>query len=487
MKRVKCKRSISFKIYFFLIVTILLVSIGTAIFAYFINADKINKYYKRVASDTARNFGAFADGDYLSKLRKFVETDDFQKIRQDAEDKENESLVQNALEEAGLWEEFSNTRSDIMKYLETMHSVKYLYLEVAGDENSKYDMILMDDEEEPLFITGLYAERDESFYGVDATKEIEPTISNGEWGWLCSAYVPIFDSEGNYVCVVGCDFDMDTVMEERMNALLTIIAIAIVFTVVVLIFAVILLNKILIKPLNSLTVEVSKFKPTVNAGYDAAGVINLEMKNNDEIGDLYKNIRTMQVNIVDYLADIDLLQKDIQIKDEEIDQISEDAYKDALTGVGSKMAYVKKVRDIDAEIVQGNRDFGIVMVDLNDLKRINDEYGHKMGDIFIKGCCHIICEVFKHSPVYRIGGDEFVVILSGEDYENRFERIGELKGKYEQALSDKIVKPWEKYSASVGMAELSSDDLTVDFVFKRADKAMYEEKKKYKEIYGSYR
>ena len=127
------------------------------------------------------------------------------------------------------------------------------------------------------------------------------------------------------------------------------------------------------------------------------------------------------------------------------------------------------------------------MVDMNDLKRINDEFGHKMGDSYIIGCCHLICEVFKHSPVYRIGGDEFVVLLRGVDYENSHALVVTLKKRYEAALNNTKAEPWERYSAAVGMAELSSDDLTVDLVFKRADKAMYADKQRIKKALGSYR
>ena len=135
----------------------------------------------------------------------------------------------------------------------------------------------------------------------------------------------------------------------------------------------------------------------------------------------------------------------------------------------------------------GHTDLGIVMVDMNELKRINDQYGHRMGDSYIIGCCRYICDTFKHSPVYRIGGDEFVVILQGLDFNNRLELVEKLKKLYESAMNNNRAKPWERYSAAVGMAEMASDDRTVDLVFKRADKAMYMDKQRIKEGHVSYR
>ena len=127
------------------------------------------------------------------------------------------------------------------------------------------------------------------------------------------------------------------------------------------------------------------------------------------------------------------------------------------------------------------------MVDMNDLKKINDVHGHKAGDMYIKGCCHLICETFKHSPVYRIGGDEFVAILQGQDLENRQSLVEGLRNDLSEAYSNEDLDPWLRYSAAVGMADYASDDNTFELVFKRADQAMYEDKKRFKEQHGSYR
>jgi diguanylate cyclase (GGDEF)-like protein len=142
---------------------------------------------------------------------------------------------------------------------------------------------------------------------------------------------------------------------------------------------------------------------------------------------------------------------------------------------------------LNIEIEEGHKDIAIVMVDMNDLKRINDVYGHKNGDSYIIGCCHLACEAFKHSPVYRIGGDEFVILVQGVDYTNRHALVASLKSDYKKASADNNVLPWERYSAAVGMGELASDDNSLDLVFKRADKAMYEDKKQFKGEHGSYR
>lgn len=190
-----------------------------------------------------------------------------------------------------------------------------------------------------------------------------------------------------------------------------------------------------------------------------------------------------------YLRIQDITKEELELKarDKQIGKISYEAYKDALTGVGNKSLYNKKVNEMNKNIANGLNEFAVIMVDINNLKRINDEYGHKAGDIYIKGCCQIICRIFSNESIFRIGGDEFAVILQGKDFTERFQAVEELRSLYDKSFKQTGSEEWLRYSASVGIAEYASDDNSFELVFKRADKAMYEEKKNFKKLYGSYR
>ncbi|MBR4554230.1 MAG: diguanylate cyclase [Ruminococcus sp.] len=187
------------------------------------------------------------------------------------------------------------------------------------------------------------------------------------------------------------------------------------------------------------------------------------------------------------VRDVTEVENEIKVRDEQIGQISQEAYKDALTGVGNKAAYNNKVDELNMLIKEGHTELAVVMVDMNNLKKINDEYGHKAGDLYIRGCCHMICEAFKHSPVYRIGGDEFVAVLQGQDYDERLQTVHDLHTAFEDACERTELEPWLRCSAAVGISELCSDDNSFELVFRRADKAMYDEKKLFKALHGSYR
>lgn len=160
-----------------------------------------------------------------------------------------------------------------------------------------------------------------------------------------------------------------------------------------------------------------------------------------------------------------------------VGSMKKQAYQDELTGVKNVTAYDMKVRGLNRRIVQGKAAFAVVMVDLNQLKEVNDRFGHEKGNIALKNLCHAICHLYKHSPVYRIGGDEFVVILEGEDYDNRDALFQKVQA-FERIRDLKAAQPWTQLAASVGMAVYDQTcDAAYQAVFNRADTKMYEQKK----------
>ena len=149
------------------------------------------------------------------------------------------------------------------------------------------------------------------------------------------------------------------------------------------------------------------------------------------------------------------------------------ANKDALTGIKNKHAYVNMEMEFDERIAKGTQDpFAIAVCDINGLKLVNDECGHAAGDDFIKSACALICNTFKHSPVFRIGGDEFVIILKGADYENRAELIAEFGMKQAENSGKNLV------TLAYGISDYDPGrDLRMQDIFERADSYMYVNKK----------
>ncbi len=154
------------------------------------------------------------------------------------------------------------------------------------------------------------------------------------------------------------------------------------------------------------------------------------------------------------------------------------AYTDSLTGIRNKLAYLEKEAQMEERIAAGTlEEFAAAMFDLNGLKLVNDTQGHEAGNRLIIQACRMICEHFKHSPVFRIGGDEFAAILEGQDFQNRAEILSSFNRQSEenQRVGQAVV--------AAGMAEyVPGQDIGFRSVFERADQQMYRRKKELKEM-----
>lgn len=160
--------------------------------------------------------------------------------------------------------------------------------------------------------------------------------------------------------------------------------------------------------------------------------------------------------------------------DKRLANARDEANIDALTGIRNKHAYLEMEDDINRLISEHRQQpFAITIFDVNDLKKVNDNLGHSEGDKFICAASIKICKEFKHSPVFRIGGDEFVAISKGNDYE----KIDELMALFDEYNDN--AKNNGGIVIACGMAKYDNDK-TVSHVFERADRNMYENKKRLK-------
>ena len=206
----------------------------------------------------------------------------------------------------------------------------------------------------------------------------------------------------------------------------------------------------LIKPLEELT-EASKRIAQEDLS------VSLTYHGKDEIGVLFDSFRETVRHLETYINYINGL-----------------AYRDAMTGVKNKRSYETMVKRLDNQIKVDKAEFAVISLDANELKRTNDTYGHIAGDELIKADCRVICRSFPGSPVFRIGGDEFAVVLETADYDNRMQLLEDLAKNVEQAnrenTDESIV-----ISIAYGMAVYErGKDQSYEEVFARADQAMYD-------------
>ena len=300
-----------------------------------------------------------------------------------------------------------------------------------------------------------------------------PYITNTDpYGWLITAGVPVYAADGEILCYAMVDVSMDYIRAQQTQFTLIYCLILVVLTIGISLLSIWAVNRTIIHPINLLSNAAAHYSAQQE---DNSVLDQLPIRSKDEIQSLYSSLLKMVQNTRSYIDSLKETKQELTRTRIEADEMNELAHKDALTGVGSKLAFDQQAFELAEEMRQGTARYGIVMVDMNDLKRMNDTYGHERGNDAIRKTCSLICDVFVHSPVYRFGGDEFVVVVKGRDYDN----IEELIQKFHEEVQASDGQPWEKINAAVGYALYSGED-TVDDVFRRADHLMYEQKKEMK-------
>ncbi len=286
-----------------------------------------------------------------------------------------------------------------------------------------------------------------------------------EWGVFYSAYSPVFDSDGNVAIIVAVDFSSDWYDEQVFALVRTVLIICAVSLLLggLIVFLITQhthrRNRRLYAQLNSLADNIENLVGEVSATTHAKlshHFSNPSDSRGNEIKDLSHKINTMQDSL--------LL---------EIESVHRLAYIDALTAVGNTAAYIDRTNKINDQIKDGTADFSVIVFDLNGLKQINDRYGHELGDKALMDTADVISKVFLKENVYRIGGDEFLVILPHSDED----KIKKLFGILDEELEAENKK--EKFPLYISKG-YSIYEKGKDSEFKnvshRADVNMYRDK-----------
>ena len=249
--------------------------------------------------------------------------------------------------------------------------------------------------------------------------------------------------------------DYNDIEKIRLNISLKIVCVVVILAVLFSLIAVYTVKRIAY-PLKELTEAVVKLS---EGNYD----VDIVHCDTEEIKLLSTAFENMAFNIKEHERLQNLL-----------------AYRDKLTGLRNTNSYRVWLADFDKELEKVKTDFAVLMFDLNNLKETNDNYGHDVGDKLIATAAQVISDIFKRSPVFRIGGDEFLVVLQNRDLEDYWELIG----KFNEECKNELVTAGDKtisLSISKGFARFDAEkDTKFIDVFNRADDAMYWNKRETK-------
>ena len=155
------------------------------------------------------------------------------------------------------------------------------------------------------------------------------------------------------------------------------------------------------------------------------------------------------------------------------DQLLVLARKDPLTGVGNRRALDEKLNEVCAAQTRITIQSSLIILDIDNFKEFNDEFGHAAGDQILVRLTEIIdLRIRVTDSLYRIGGEEFVVVLEGQDKE-KARRLAE---QLRTLVEANELAPSGSVTISLGVAELAAGESPAQWL-KRADVALYESKR----------
>lgn len=306
-------------------------------------------------------------------------------------------------------------------------------------------------------------------------------VWDNEWGHTYAYYTPLIIN-GKKMGLIGTEIEVKTVNEGILDNTLKQIAGVSAIVIICVLAMLWFINRHYISKIVRLGENLQRYAEEKDVA--VAGIIEKDATGGDEISALSRQAAEMILELENYMKSLVETTRKLGEAREKVDAMNELANKDALTGIRNKTAYDKEVLRVERDLRNdSDKKFGIAMVDLNFLKRINDTYGHEQGNVAIKKLCRMVCMIFAHSPVFRIGGDEFVVVLENNDYKNVDDLLARFNTQLDEMAQDEALEPWERISAAIGVAfyNPAADD-SVAAVFKRADKAMYRRKKEMKAV-----
>ena len=350
--------------------------------------------------------------------------------------------------------------------------IEYIYA-VRQDGPDRFIFTVDADPEDPADFGEEVLVTDALRSAAKGTASIDDAPAQDEWGNFYSTYCPVYDSSGAIAGIIGVDFDSEWYDGQiRKNAISVgiISLVSVAAGILILLYMSSQVQKRVSSVLGELSVLSSDIDRLSQELVSAGTQHHLNQPEPDtkpeqpsdeieEIGRKVHNMHNMLSSTLEYL----------EIR----------ANTDALTGTGNRMAFFDLQDQMEEDIHAGKAEFTIIVFDINDLKHINDVYGHEHGDRIIRAAADLICRVFGKETIYRIGGDEFVSVLPHTDMKTVQNGISKLNAQCE--LYSQSDDP-AGLSISAGASCFNPETAhTFREVFNQADQEMYRKKREYHE------
>lgn len=238
------------------------------------------------------------------------------------------------------------------------------------------------------------------------------------------------------------------------------------------------LRRRVLQPLALIEQSASGFPRRDRKGADALVMQRVDIYTGDELESLAAALEATSIDMRDYVEELLSSAARKEAMRQEISTVNDQAHRDPVTGLRNKAAFDQVLARLDQEIENHTAEFGLLMIDLNDSTLVNATYGQDKGDLYLQNASKLICNTFSHSPVYRVGGDEFFVLLEKVDLVG----CSVLLKRFRQGMrTDPYLDAWERVFAAAGFAAYDpAVDSDAASVVARAEAAMLEDKQQMK-------
>ena len=362
---------------------------------------------------------------------------------------------------------------EILTYFQDNIALKYIYC--IKDKGNKEFVFSVDPTVEDPGEFGSPIVYTDALYSASLGKaDVDDVPYKDAWGTFYSAYSPVFTSDGRVGGIVAVDFSAEWYEDQLKSLIGTVIIVAVLSMGIGIAIVVILTRRkrkqygVLYGRLNALAGKVEELVKEVELRNEYPIAKEDEQEEAEEQG--------RGGEIEDLGSKIESMQEELR---KHISRIHKQAYLDSLTGDGNRAAYDAKIESLEKDIANKVASFAVAVLDLNGLKVINDNYGHERGDLALIDAAEVLISVFGKEHLFRIGGDEFFVIIRNATESDMQGLFAELDQKLAETNQEEkaYVEPLSLSKGSAVYRPLEDADFKE--VFKRADLAMYEDKRVY--------
>ena len=308
--------SLRHKLNLVIVNAVLFSSLSVFFLAFFVHCRQIDRICfdeaERAALNVSKYFNSSVDDNaVIENFWKEISTEEFRSLRERAVREDDPALIEawmkstrsakgSADPERSLMDDYFYC-CDRLLSIEESFPLSNLYIQRDEGELT-YNLI---DPEESFLNIGSTEILIDIFQEYDNNSRIPATVYRSEYGWLCTACEPVYlFSTGEPFALISADIDMNDIVRERALFLFNCLLLILLATVAAIIINLFFIRRIATKPLCRLREAVCRFTAGEKA-YTAENMVKLDYRANDEISDLYQEIRSMQERIMDYTHDLE--------------------------------------------------------------------------------------------------------------------------------------------------------------------------------------